>query len=274
MIPKSLVSQLIFEPADTYHAQSKENLSSHRLADFRKCPLLYHWKLTGLAKDEDSSAYLIGRATHTMILEGRQKFDAEYIVSDGPINPQTGKPFGSNTKAYAQWLDEQSKAILTAKQAHEIEMMAEGVMAHPLAKQLLVLGTAESVVRTRWQNVDCQIRIDWLSHMLGAGIVDLKTTGDLNYFEADARRFGYVHQLAFYRSVAAAAAMIDPRDLPVHLIAIEKSEPYRCGVWRMGEDVLAIAQRENEDAVKRLRQCRQSNVWPTGFEELRTFDWM
>ena len=31
---------LIQEPASVYHAQAKDYLSSHQLADFRKCPLL------------------------------------------------------------------------------------------------------------------------------------------------------------------------------------------------------------------------------------------
>jgi hypothetical protein len=39
---------LIDEPADTYHGQAGEYLSSHQLIDFSNCPLLYFKKLTGL----------------------------------------------------------------------------------------------------------------------------------------------------------------------------------------------------------------------------------
>lgn len=147
-------------------------------------------------------------------------------------------------------------------------------MAQALARELLVLGVAEAVLRTRWHEVDCQVRVDWFTHMAGGAIVDLKTCDHLDYFEVDARKFRYAHQLAFYRSISAAAANVDPRELPVHMIAVEKQPPFRCGVWRMGEDVLAIAQKENEEAVKRLRDCRERDVWPTGYEELRVFDWI
>lgn len=273
MIPTPLAPLFIFEPAEAYHAATTDHLTSHRLGDFRKSPLLYHWKQTGLAKDEDRPAYQLGRAAHTLILEGREQFGTEYAIG-GPINPRTGEAFGSSTKAFAEWAADQGKSVLTDKQAQQIEQMAAGVMAHSLARQLLVLGVAEAVVRTAWHGVDCQARIDWFTHMPGASIVDLKTTDDLTYFETDARRYGYLHQLAFYRSIAAAAAVTDPRELPVHLIAIEKKEPFRCGVWRLGEDVLAIAQKENEQAVKRLRQCRENNTWPTGYEDIRTFDWL
>ena len=83
-------------------------------------------------------------------------------------------------------------------------------------------------MRAPWHGVDCQIRIDFFSRLLGAGIVDLKTADDLTWFEADSRRYGYAHQLAFYRSILAVAALRDPRDIPVHLIGIEKQAPFRC----------------------------------------------
>ena len=43
---------LIREAADVYHAKSREYLSSHQLADFRKCPLLYWKKKQGLVLEE------------------------------------------------------------------------------------------------------------------------------------------------------------------------------------------------------------------------------
>ena len=70
------------------------------------------------------------------------------------------------------------------------------------------------------------------------GIVDLKTSDDSTWFESDARRYGYIHQMAIYRALIKAVTS-DP--FPVHIITIEKREPFRCGVWRVGENVLGIA---------------------------------
>lgn len=81
---------LIREPADVYHAAAKDYLSSHQLADFRKCPLLYFRRRMGFVEEVDRPAYLVGRATHTLILEGRDRFDEQFVVG-GPINPTTGK---------------------------------------------------------------------------------------------------------------------------------------------------------------------------------------
>ena len=38
------MSFLIHESAEEYHAKAKHYLSSHQLADFRKCPQLYYRK--------------------------------------------------------------------------------------------------------------------------------------------------------------------------------------------------------------------------------------
>ena len=60
--------------------------------------------------------------------------------------------------------------------------------------------------------------------------------------------------------------------VPVYLVAADKKEPFRCGVWRVSDDTLAIAQRENEAAIRRLAACRERDHWPTGYEEVRMLD--
>jgi hypothetical protein len=171
MIPTDLSALFVFETADAYHAAAKDHLGSHGLADFRKSPRLHHWKQTGLAQEEDRPAYLVGRAAHTLVLEGREKFLAEYAIG-GPINPRTGEVFGANTKAFAEWAEAQGKSVLTDKQAQQIEQMAAGVLSHELARQMLASGVAEAVLRAMWHSVPCQVRIDWFSHLAGAAIVD------------------------------------------------------------------------------------------------------
>lgn len=261
-------SFLIREPAEVYHAKSREYLTSHALADFRKCPLLYRRKQLGCIPDTDRPAYQIGRAAHTLILEGRPRFDAEYAIG-GPVNEKTGKCYGPTTKAFAQWAGQQGKPVITEEQAALVEQMAAAVRAHDGAMRLLAEGMAEGVIRIRHLDLDCQGRMDWLFTGDNPALVDLKTCDSLDWFECEAHAFGYIHQLAFYRSLLwqQTGAL-----LPVHLIAVEKNEPFRCGVWMVGADVLALAQQENQAAMQRLRQFQQTDHWPTGYEEPRILD--
>ena len=260
---------LIREPEATYRAMARELLTSHQLADFRRCPALYHKKKLGLIEDEDRPAYLVGRAAHAMILEGEDEFYRRY-ASGGPVNPRTGKPFGSATQAYKDWSDEQAAKgfqCLTAEQHLLIANMALGVRTHPHIRELLEMGVPEGVVRTEYQGLACQSRIDWFHPEFG--IVDLKTCDDLTWFEADAKRYSYAHQLAFYRAVAERKTGVP---FPVRMVAVEKKEPFRCGVWLLSEQTLAFCQQENEAAMARLAECAAADAWPTGYEECRVFD--
>ena len=257
---------LIRESAETYHAKARENLSSHALADFRRSPLLFHRKKSGLIPDEDRPAYIVGRAAHVLILEGQEEFEQQYAVG-GPINPRTGSLYGSRTKVFADWAATQGKPVLTDDQLALVQEMHAGVQLNEAAKELLSVGQAEGVVRAEYCGLPSQIRMDWFNPHVG--IVDLKTCDDLTWFEPDARRYGYVHQLSFYRSVLQ---QVTPQHISVFLIAIEKRQPFRCGVWRVGDDVLGIATSENEQAIERLKKCYAQDLWPTGYEEMRTFD--
>jgi hypothetical protein len=260
------VNFILHESAEQYHAQAREHLSSHQLGDFRRCPLLYRKKKLALVEDEDRPAYLIGRALHTLVLEGRDRFEAEYAVG-GPVNPKTGEIFGSTSKAWAEWAAAQGKPVLTLPQFDLVENMADGVRANGIAVDLLSEGLAEGVVRHNYCDVPCQIRMDWFDPH--RGIMDLKTCDDLTWFETDARRYGYAHQLAFYRAVLRQVIAVA---MPVFLIAVEKKEPFRSGVWKLSDDTLVQAQRENEAAIERLKRCIATDTWPTGYEECRVFD--
>ena len=57
----------------------------------------------------------LGRAAHCLILEGRMAFDDQYLVSDGPVNAKTGEAFGRTTKSYSDWLDAQTKEVLSCR---------------------------------------------------------------------------------------------------------------------------------------------------------------
>ena len=264
----SCLSFLIREPEDVYHAKGRDFLTAHALNEFRRCPLLYRKKELGLVPERDTTAYLIGRAAHALILEGQQRYQREFAVG-GPINPRTGQPFGSNTKAFAEWANQQSRPVLSDSHAALVEQMAAAVKAHVVAVELLADGVAEGVVRAEYAGHRCQARIDWVSRNNDHGIVDLKTADELDTFEPAMRAFGYLHQVAFYRALVAT---VSGHVLPVHIVAVEKREPFRCGVWQVAPAVLDEAQRENEEAMADLRRCRETGDWFTRYESLRVVE--
>ena len=261
------IKNIIIEiPADEYHASSHngEFMSSHLLADFRESPALYYKEVSGEAEQPESAAFTLGRAAHSLILEGREGFDRDFIVSDGPINGKTGEPFGKSTKAYTEWRNGLNRDVISNRDYGFISRLHMSVLSHPVAGELLVEGVAEGVIRAEYCGVPCQIRMDWLNPR--RGLVDLKTCDTLKWFESDCRRYGYIHQMAFYRAVIREAT---GETVPVHIIAVEKNEPFSTGVWKLTPEVLDCAEEINRAALARYRRCRQSGSWPTGYEDVR-----
>ena len=261
-------------PADEYHQAARDGkyLSSHLLGDFRKSPRLYHRKMTGEIEPGDSAAFLMGRAVHTLVLEGRGRFDEEFLISEGPVNPKTGEPFGRLTKAYREWAAVQRLPIVSGSDFGFFSKLQQSVWLHPVASHLLDHGVAEKTVRARYAGVMCQSRMDWFVDEIDGrpAICDLKTCETIDYFESDARRYGYPHQMAFYREVfAVASGGVRP---DCYLIAVEKHEPFRVAVYRLTEPLLEACARGNEVAISELHECRSSDSWPTRTEDLRILD--
>ncbi len=260
---------IIHESAEMYHSRSRsgEFMSSHLLADFRESPALYRRKIAGEVAENESAAFAIGRAAHCLILEGRAAFERDYTVSDGPVNPKTGESYGRNTKAFAEWAATQTREVLSGKDYGFICKLQRGVFTNAHAVELLMDGVAEGVVRSKINGIPCQIRMDWFSPK--HGLVDLKTCDSLKWFESDCRRYGYIFQLAFYRMVLREVTGIT---FPVHILAVEKSEPNSAGVWKLTGEVLDLAELSVKSTLNRFHGCCVSGIWPTGYEDIRIID--
>lgn len=266
---------LINIPADEYHAATKRNeyTTSHRLNLYRRCPALYKKIIDGLIVEGDTATFILGRATHTLILEGPDTFDAEYMVSDGPENPKTGKPYGKTAQAYINWAAAQAKPVISTEDFDLIVTMREAVRAHQVVAELLEDGVAEATVRVDWNGEPVQARIDWLDTDRGI-ICDLKTCDDLDKFRYNIRDFGYVTQMAFYCHALELAGYKGPK-LKAFLIAVEKREPYRVGVFEISASTLedgnfaepgAKYGAGNDFLINALKTSRQTDFWPTLFE--------
>lgn len=260
------LSALGCEPAEEYHAKSSRYLSSHGLIDYMECPRLFQMKQLGLVPEEDALALFLGAAAHCRILEGRDAYEARYALG-GPINKAKGKPFGEDTNAFRDWAAAQGKPGIHFKHLDLIENLAAGVASNDGAVDLICDGRAEGVVRADYCGTPSQIRIDWANPR--RGIVDLKTTADIKWFENECQRRRYHHQAAFYQAVLA---QVIGRFVPVYLIAVEKKHPFRCGWWRVGDNTLANARKENEAAIGRLLLSWENDDFPTGYEEMRVLE--
>lgn len=257
-------------PEAEYHAASLcgEVMSSGMLKEFRLCPAHYRALVDGLVEKRESDAFRVGRATHKLILEGEAAYRTAFAVG-GPVNERTGRSFGPGTKAFEEWLRDNGldrRNVLTPPEADDVRRMRDAARSHPEISRLLSVGWPEISARADVAGVACQMRLDWLRDDNVA--VDLKTIEDIGRFEADARRLGYLHQLAFYREVAKAAG---GGELAMVVVVLEKKAPHRAGVWKFTDEILEPYAAQNRQALADYRRCLETGHWPTGYEKPREF---
>lgn len=258
-------SKLQVIPFADYNAARDEYLTSGAYREFLASPLVYHQRDFGVLPPKASSAFGFGRAFHEYLDGGKDgMLRAGYVVSDPPTNQKTGAPFGADTKAAAEWRASLTGEPVTTADMAAIRAMAANVNAHPVVRDLYEQADAhysERTIRAEIAGVACQCRPDVLLRNGGTlTLLDWKTTSDIEWFAADARKYGYGTQMDFYAAVMQAAGL-DAGD--AYLVACESVAPYRVGVWKYS---IMPGVREN---VARLADCRARNVWPSGYEQLR-----
>ncbi|MCO6438163.1 MAG: PD-(D/E)XK nuclease-like domain-containing protein [Phycisphaerae bacterium] len=252
------LSYLVQESEAEYRAQAESHLTGEDLSAFRRNPCLYDKRKFRLAANQESPPSVVDRAAHVLILQRRDRFEEAFAISgalDDPLDDVTGQA------------GVPPRTVLDADEAALIDELAASVWSHRLAIELLSRGMVNGVIRTTHKAMAAQAWLDWMHPI--RGLVELKLCDHLEWFPDEARAFGYLHELAFARVLILAACGIA---VPGSFIAVEKRQPHRTGVFTVSEKVLGEAQRENEEALERLAQCRATDCWPTGYEEQRTID--
>jgi hypothetical protein len=256
-----------YMPEDEYNSRRDLWETAHSFQTFRKCPFMYRKAKDG-EKPKDSAVFAFGRAAHTLILEGQDKYNASYAIG-GPINEKTGKPYGVDTQAYSKWASEQGKPVLSNDQNAVLMSMASSVLEHQMASALLRHDddtAVEAVVEAmELYGHPFQSRIDMI-RAEGTAFIDLKTCANLDKFEYDAREYGYIEQMAAYRDVCRSN---NASIKEVHIVAVEKQEPYRVGVWLILPESLDKASEINKQTGNELLECIDLDEWPTRYEQVR-----
>lgn len=230
------------------------------------------------------------RAIHTLALEGREKYEDEYMVFEGRRDKRTG--------AYQRALleaEETGKAILTVKEADEVEQSAAAVAENKALSELL-RPTPDKRVSFEYDvfwtesvempdgsivEVPCKGLLDalvialkpidtpWFSmDALEARIVDLKNVPTTNgqQLMRHVEKSHYHVQSAHYR-----AGVMDniPWLKSVHgnLIALGPKPVRSCALVLMHEErTLFSGESRRQEWLQRYIACSKADTWPDRYE--------
>lgn len=246
-------------PEDVYRAEPR--LSASSLEHFLNGPDYFHARQTGLIVDADSPAMKLGRAFHCYTLEGLEVFNERYLVSDGPINERTGKPYGRETKAFAEWEADNAEGLelLTFQEFDEVTAMAGSIRDHSAASQLLAETVREQAIFATFNGVPVKGRLDAVDFRRRL-IVDLKTISEVEKLDYSLER--YARQLAFYRRLVYEAV---GQYFETYLIAVDKTPLHRCRVLQAMPSTLLEADERIDDALDSYARRLATGDWSSPY---------
>jgi hypothetical protein len=154
------------------------------------------------------------------------------------------------------------RILVTAAEYARASAIRDAVHSHHDAREYLAAGLAEQTLT--WPDprtgLGCKGRVDFISTSKHA-ILDLKTSADilLERFSRSVLRYGYHCQGAFYTGGYGA---VEHREIPFVIIAVESSEPFDVGVFRLDDESLALGAEECAELLAKVKDCRSRKTWP------------
>lgn len=246
-------------PFDVYLSINAINHSA--LKTIARSPAHYRWAIEHPDEQKDTDSKRLGTAEHCLLLEPA-RFERDVIPA--PINPKTGKAFGGETKAWAEYAaDHPGKIIVSDEELARLHGMAASVAAHPLASRILSdPGTNE--VTMVWVDettgLRCKSRVD--ARRDGLGIrADIKTCEDASErgMAAAMVAYGYDTAAAFYARGAKALGI----DHEAHaLICVESAGPFGVAVYRVADATFGIGETRVKEWLSTLKRCIDTDSWP------------
>lgn len=199
-------------------------------------------------------AFDFGTAAHEKIL-GRGQ----------PVIGIDGNRNATAVKAEIAAAEAEGFLVLKRAEVAAVDAMAEAILRHQLAADLLTAGEGKPEVSMF--GVDDQTgrwlrgRLDFL-HSDGL-IVDYKTAQSASPrdFERAAWTFGYHIQAAHYLGLAVALDLV-ASDAEYWLIVQEKTPPFLPAVYRLDSELLEEGARQVRRAIDLWDRCQTLDDWP------------
>lgn len=235
---------------EDYHAHPAIGSSQAKL--MLRSRRLFKDELDGLVKHKESRAFQFGTAAHAKFLQP-ELFGT--MVATGPVNEKTGKPYGTETKSFAEWYAQNpGKIILGEQDIADLDMMAQR-MPDEVRYVLECPGEAEVSFIHQAGLIQVKARPDWLT---GDTIYDLKTIGNMDDSEKHINKYLYWFSHAWYRSVVKLST---GNGFRFRFVFAEKSPPYRWRIIDLDLDWVIWADQQVASVIRQIQACTASGDW-------------
>lgn len=232
--------------SDLTHKDLPPGLSPSGAKTILRSPAQYKWDRAH--PKPPSRSMVLGTMVHALVLEGETRY-AE--IPDR--RTKTGKE--AEAQARSNGLEP-----VTPPEREQIEGMAQAVLEHETAANILAVGQPEQAVI--WTDdetgVTCRGFIDWLRDN---AVVDVKSTQDASPagFGKQAANLSYDIQSWMYRE---AIRQLTGADLPFLHICVQSSPPYLVAVHQLPPEADERGERLTREALNLYAECVKTGDWP------------
>ena len=245
-------------PFETYCRLPYLNHSALKAMD--KSPRAFKHALEHSSEPNDGQR--LGTGLHALVLEPERLAD---MLIDPPINPKTGKAYGSDTNAWAEYAaSHPGKLILSAEERERLNLMVKSLHANPLIREHLEAPARHIEETMIWDcpltGMRCKGRVD-LRHV-GVARLDVKSSRsgiDPQTFRSTLIRFGYHTQDAFY---AIGASVLNLPEKHHYIAAVESEGDHDSALYEIDDATRSLAISIVTGWLKTVKSCRDNCFWP------------
>ncbi len=245
-------------PNDLYHARPELSNSGNNVVIDESPAHFMEYKTN---PPKQTEAMLTGTVVHTAVLEPELFLDTHAAAPECDRRTKAGKDL------YEEFsLLNAGKTIMKNDLYHQVFGMIGSVMAHPVAKQILLKNHNELSFFGELHGVAVRCRPDILR--AGNLIADLKTTEDASFrgFQKSFTNFKYHRQAAFYLDLVSQ--VLGVKHDTFSIIAVEKKPPFAVQVFALDEATIDKGREEYRVGLAIYRECMESGKWPAYSEEI------
>jgi len=234
-------------------------LSNSLLQEMKRSPLhAYH--AMSAPSDDPTPAMQLGTAVHAAILQ--PDFFSSNFVALPKVDKRTKAGLGELTRFMHEHT---GKRFLSPADFARCNAMRDAALQVQKIRDFLG-GEGDFELSFVWRDPSELLfkgradRVSW--EYAGGTIVDIKTCPDArrDAFERKIFSLGYHNQGALYAEGLLALGMSIKH---YTIIAIESEAPHGIAIYRIRDEVLAAAHKENQKLKHRFEECMKSNCWPS-----------
>lgn len=214
-----------------------------------------HFKVGKEQPREQTPAMLLGSVVHKLVLEP-DSFDDEYKIA-----PECNK---RTKEGKAQWDEFVShlteKHTVIDQELYDLaKVIADAVLAHPVAAKLLQGGKAELSYFWERDGIECKCRPDYLREDIKT-VVDFKTTrcSSPDEFTKSAYDYRYYVQAAWYLDGLKACG-VDVENFI--FVTVETKAPYAVMCYSADELMLKLGRQTADEDFATYKQALTEDNW-------------